>query len=52
MDDVMLGRPLLKCLGFDLDKFFRKICEKGEELDVSARLTEEINSTNPTIALV
>lgn len=53
MNELLLGRPLLKCLGFDLDKLLNGLCEKGETTNVADRLVNDINSKNSiTLAFV
>lgn len=42
MDELLLGRPLLKCIGFDIDKDMKKLCK----VDVSRTLDEKKNNTD------
>lgn len=51
MEYVILGLPLLKCLCFDLEQFFQKICDNGEEIDVSAVAADQMNNYEPTLAV-
>ena len=43
MNEVLLGRPLLKCIDFDLDKHLEKVRAKYDNLDVSACLAASVN---------
>lgn len=44
MNELLLGRPLLKCLGFDLDKLLHGLCLQGDEVDVASKLAEDLNN--------
>ena len=46
MDEILLGRPLLRCLGFDLDTPLEGIRTKMDNANVSSSMSESINTTN------
>ena len=40
MEEILLGRPLLRSLGLDLDSLLTKLVRDGGEVDVSEKLSE------------
>lgn len=44
MVEILLGRPLLKAIGLDLDKLITELCIKGDEEDLANRHAEQVNS--------
>ena len=44
MDDILLGLPLLRCLGFDLDTHLERIRPKKDSADISTLMSEAINT--------
>ena len=44
MEEILLGRPLLKCLGFDLDIHLESVRQTFDNLDVSHAMATKINS--------
>jgi len=46
MSEIILGRPLLQCIGFDLDEVLTKVQTEEGEVDVSQRITNGCNGVN------
>ena len=44
MDDILLGLPLLRCLGFDQDTHLERIRPKMDNADISTLMSEAINT--------
>lgn len=44
MYEVVLGRPLLKCIGFDLNKHLVSVFEKIDKHDLSEKMAEQLNT--------
>lgn len=49
MTEVLIGRPLLRHIGMDLEKLLTKLCKEGSEIDASSADVDE--SGGSTIAL-
>ena len=47
MDEIILGRPLLRCIGFDLDKALTKLQQEVGEIDISERMCTACNGVDP-----
>jgi len=43
MNEIILGRPLLRCIGFDLDKVLTKLQKEEGEIDISERIANGCN---------
>lgn len=52
MDELLLGRPLLKFFGINLYKVIREPCEKRDEIDASLRTVMAINSCDLKLAAI
>lgn len=46
MNEIILGRPLLQCIGFDLDKVLTKLQADEGEIDVAQRMADGCNEIN------
>lgn len=46
MDELLLGRPLFKCIGLDLDKVLTERYKKGQVVDVASAFSDAINTEN------
>ena len=44
LDEILLGCPLLRCLGFGLDTHLERICPKMENADISTLMSEALNT--------
>ena len=44
MYEIFLGRPLLKCMGFDLESHLEKVRNKFDDADIGAMMTENLDS--------
>lgn len=47
MDEVLLGRPLLRCIGFDLDQHLASVRQKFDNIDVDEKIAKELNTRLP-----
>ena len=47
MDEVLLGRHLLKCIGFDLDQHLASVRRKFDNIDVAEKIAKELNTRLP-----
>ena len=47
MDEVLLGRPLLKCIGFDLDQHLASVRRKFDNIAVAEKIAKEFNTRLP-----
>lgn len=52
MNDVLLGRSLIICLGFDLVEFFKKLCKSKNEVDEGTSVATEIIEADPVLATI
>jgi len=52
MDEILLGRPLLKCLGFDLESHLEKVRLNFDNADVKGLMSQESHpSSSATVKL-
>jgi len=47
MGEIILGRPLLRCIGFDLDEVLTKVQTEEGEVDISQRMANGCNEFDP-----
>ena len=45
MEEILLGRPLLKCLGFDLETHLAKIRTQFDDVDIGNLMNESLESS-------
>lgn len=50
MEEILLGRPLLKCVGMDLDKTLTDLYHNRSEVDVANAITEAVNENGRKLA--